>query len=114
MALLQTLTFDADAETLDYTMPTSGVYCCDITRSTGDGTFTLQVSVDGGSNFVDFHDVNGVLQQVAMTSSRPHTRFEAIGRKGTVFRVLSSSTASTPSFPAKAGLAGFMAKSFSE
>lgn len=96
-------TFDANDETLDYTMTTGGIYTFDARRSTGDLTFTLQTSIDGGSNFINYYNKNGVLQQVACSSSRPHVRFEELGREGQIFRVISSGAASTPSYPAEAG-----------
>ena len=86
-------------------MPTGAVYTFDARRSAGDLTFTLQTSIDGGSNFVNYYDRNGVLKQVACSSNRPHVRFEELGRQGQVFRVLSSGAASTPSYPAQAGIA---------
>lgn len=98
-------TFDADSETLDYTMPTGGVYTFDAYRITGDATFTLQISRDGGTNFVNYYNRDSVLQQVACSSSQPHCRFEEIARKDTVFRVVSSATASTPNYKGEAGIA---------
>lgn len=109
-----THTFDADAETLEYIMPTGGVYAFDAVRATGDATLTLQTKLSSGGTYVNYYDVTGTLQQVAASSSRPHVHFEAIGQKGQYFQVLSSATASTPSYPAQAGHSAFMAKNYGE
>ncbi|MEM6260146.1 MAG: hypothetical protein AAGI37_17865 [Planctomycetota bacterium] len=94
--------FDADDEMLDFVMRSGGVFVCDIQRTTGDGTFTLQISLDGGSNFVNYYNASGLLEQRTLSSSTPHGRLEALGFTDTVFRVVSSATGDTPNFTAKA------------
>lgn len=95
---MKSRTFDANDETLDFTMPTGGVFVFDAYRIAGDATFTLQISRDGGTNFVNYYDRAGSLVQASCSSSQPHCRFEEIARKDTVFRVISSATASSPNY----------------
>lgn len=109
-----THTFDADAETLEYVMPTGGVYTFDAVRVTGDATLTLQTKLSEAGTYVDYYNDSGVKQEVSASSSRPHVRFEALGRKGQYFQVISSATASTPSYPASAGHAAFLQKAYGE
>lgn len=107
-------TFDADNETLDYKMPTGGIYCFDTVRENGDATFTLQTKLSEGGTYVDFYNADGTKQEKSCDSNTPHCRFEQVGRKGQFFRVISSATANTPDYPAEAGHAAFMAKNYGE
>lgn len=93
---MATQTFTADAQALDFTMASAGIFVCDMQRTSGDITLTLQISIDGGSNFVNYFDESGEAQSRSLSSSVPHAKFEVLGQKDHVFRVLSSASASSP------------------
>lgn len=109
-----TRTFDADSETLDYHMPTGGVYSFCAVRVTGNATFTLQTKLTEGGTYVNYYNDAGVLEQRVCTSTVTIASFNVVAQKGQYFRVISSATGDTPSYIGSANHAAFMPKNYSE
>ena len=90
-------TFDDNSQTLAHKMTTGGLCVFDAQRTTGEMTFTLQISLDGGVTYADYRGADGELRQKTVDAGSPHCRFEELGKQGDWYRVISSGAASTPS-----------------
>ena len=83
-----------DQANLDLKVADAGTTAFDFVRTAGSIDVKVQISLDGGTTFVDAYDAGGVQLTVRLTSSRPHKRIEILSQSGTQYRVVSTDVSS--------------------